>query len=445
MRGSMAGPARRVYLPALVVTLVSLALAGGAAAVIPPDVPLTSRPPMGARAAGMAGATIALPDDGGSLLQNPGALAGVLRPSAGGAVDRRTLEQDVNYLGQRETSKNAKTKISQLGFAYPFPVYRGSFVIGMSYDRVIPLDGEYYRAGPGGQTETETILEDGGVGAWSAGLAFDASSSLSLGISGTILAGSSRRERNFDYRQGGGPDWELTRSTTEMDLNAVTGTVGALLRPSPWIRAGVVLRFPENYTLKGQITEDVQRYQVTGDTLDYRDTYAFEDKVKLPLRVSAGLAVAAGGALRGLTITGQADLADWTQIDYAGPIRTSNREYAYRSVTDLRFGLEYARDLELAAGSRLPLRLRAGYASLPVPYRLIATDVFLGSYRAATFDSDRSTVSAGLGFGLDPNTMLDLAWNRTSFERSGAADNGRVTREVVRESSVVAGITFRMQ
>lgn len=415
-------------------------------ATMPPDVPLVWRPPTGARAAGMAGAYVAVADDSEALLHNPAALSRVDRPEISGTVEWRVPKQEITYLGGPETSKMTKTRIHALGFAYPFPVYRGSFVVGMTYDRAIPLDNEYFRRGGGGgvQQEEESILEEGGVGAWTSGLAFDISPTLSLGASGTILAGSSRRDRTFSYAQAGGTDWEATKSGTEMDVDAITGTFGALVRPSSAVRAGLVLHLPESFTLKGQINEDTRRYQAAGDTLDYRDQYRFEDKLKFPLRISAGLAVAVGGPLTGLIIAGQADVADWTQIDYAGPLRTADRQYAYRSVTDLRIGLEYTRSITIAPGSRQPLRLRAGYASLPVPYRLVGTDVFLGGYDIARFAPDRTLLSAGLGIGLDPNTTLDAAWTHTDFERSGESAAGVVTTERVSETSILVGVSFRM-
>jgi long-subunit fatty acid transport protein len=421
-------------------------LAGDAGAAMPPDLPLVWRPTTGTRAAGMAGAYVAMADDYEALLHNPAALSRVDRPEIGGTVEWRVPKQEVAYLDRTETSKLTKTKIHALGFAYPFPVARGAFVVGMAYDRVIPLDSEYFRSGAGSgvQREEESILEEGGVGAWTSGLAFDLSPTLSLGVSGSILAGSSRRDRTFTYAQSGGPDYENTTSNTEMDLTAITGTVGALVRPMNAVRAGFVLRLPETFTLKGKINEDVRRYQVAGDTLDYQDQYRFEDKVKLPLRASAGLAVALGGPLAGLTVAGQADVADWTQIDYAGPLRTADRQYAYRAVTDLRIGLEYVRGITLTPGPRQPLRLRAGFASLPVPYRLVGTDVFLGEYQVAHFAPDRRLWSAGIGIGLDPNTTLDAAWTHTAFERSGTSDAGVITRERVSETSILVGISFRM-
>jgi long-subunit fatty acid transport protein len=396
----------------------------------------------------MAGAYVAIADDYEALVHNPAALARVSRLELSGTVEQRAPRQEVTYLNRPEVSRVTKTKIHALGFAYPFPVYRGSFVVGMSYDRAIPLDSEYYRAGAGGGVglEQESIIEEGSVGAWTSGVAFDLSPTLSLGASGTVLAGSSRRDRTFHYGQWQerNGDFEATISTTNMDIDAVTGTLGALLRPFEFVRAGIVLHLPETHTLKGRITEDTQRYQVAGDTLDYRDEYRFEDKVKLPLRISLGLAAAPGGALTGLTVTGQADLADWTQIDYAGPIRTADRQYAYRSVTDLRVGIEYARELATTSDSRLPLRLRAGFASIPVPYRLVVTDVFQGLYDTAQFAPNRTMLSAGFGLGLDPNTTIDAAWTRTKFERSGRSSAGAVTREMVSENSILVGLTFRI-
>ena len=450
MRRALIPSRCRLWARVLILVGLAFAMAAEARAVILPDIPLIWRPPTGARAAGMAGAYTAIADDAEALLYNPAALARVVRPEISGSVERRTPKQDVTYLGRPESSNFTKTKIHAVGFAYPFPVYRGSLVIGMSYDRTIPLDSDYYREGAGGNVryEKETIIEEGSVGAWTSGVAFDLSPTLSLGASGTILAGSSRRDRTFQFRSMDGP-WNLDTAsgTDNTGIDAVTGTIGALLRPSKSVRLGIALHLPESFTMKGRFnssdtwtSNDAPVYTTVDDTL-----YSFEYKLKLPLRVSLGLALAPGGSLTGLTVSGQADLADWTQMELAEQtLRTGDRQYAYRSVTDLRVGLEYARDLALTSESHLPLRLRAGFASIPVPYRLVGTDIFLGEAGAARFAPDRTLLSAGFGLGIDPNTTLDAAFTRTNFERSGQSAAGAITRERVSENSILVGLTFRI-
>jgi long-subunit fatty acid transport protein len=459
MRRALISSRCRPWALAPILVGLAFAIAGDVRAVILPDIPLVWRPPTGARAAGMAGAYVAIADDSEALLHNPAALARVARPEISGTVERRTPKQEVTYLGHPEVSQLTKTKIHTLGFAYPFPVARGSLVIGMAYDRAIPMDSEYFRTGTGGgvQSEEESVIEEGDVGAWTSGVAFDLSPTLSFGASGTILAGSSRRDRTFHFRSATGPDREDTKSTTDnTGINAVTGTLGAQLRPSKSVRMGIALHLPETFTLKGRFTRDIQHYReavrdilgnriAAGDTLDYAEDYRFEYKVKLPLRVSLGLALAPGGPLTGLIVSGQADLADWTQMELAEQtLRTGDRQYAYRSVTDLRIGLEYARDMAITNESHLPLRLRAGFASIPVPYRLVGTDIFLGEAGDARFAPDRTLLSAGFGLGIDPNTTLDAAWTHTNFERSGQSAAGAITRERVSENSILVGLTFRI-
>lgn len=459
MRRAWTWSLRRPRALATVIVGLGITLAGDVQALILPDIPLVWRPPTGARAAGLAGAYVAIADDHEALLHNPAALARVPRPEISGTVERRAPRQEVTYLGHPEVSRVTKTTLHAAGFAYPFPVYRGSFVVGMAYDRAIPMNSEYFRTGAGGRvrSEKESIIEEGSVGAWTTGVAFDLSPTLSLGASGTILAGSSRRDRTFHHLSTTGPDYGIDTSsrTDNTSINAVTGTVGALLRPSKSVRLGITLHLPETYTLKGRYVWSGQFYEAVLDSLGRElrvGTYVyeprddrFEYKLKLPLRVSTGVAVAAGGPLTGLTVAGQVDLADWTQMELAGStLRTEDRQYAYRSVTEWRGGLEYAREMAITTDSPLPLRLRAGYAYIPVPYRFVGTDVFLAEAATARFAPNRTMISAGFGLGLDPNTMLDAAWTRTSFERSGTSTAGVVTTERVSENSILVGLTFRI-
>ena len=102
---------------------------------------------------------------------------------------------------------------------------------------------------------------------------------------------------------------------------------------------------------------------------------------------------------------------DWQEIKYPGPTRdldtltTHNYtgDYIYESTTDIRVGVEYA----LGA---LPLRLRAGYAYVP-----LELDWF-------SVTKDRTSISLGAGVVIESALGLDVAWQRTSFERESVAD-----------------------
>jgi len=444
MPSRICSPVTRTLFGALLSALAAaIVLPAAAPAQILPDLPMVHRIGVGARALGMAGAFAAIGDDASGLYYNPAGLAQLRATEFSGSVQSRSVQYETTYAGNGESSDLDKSRIHSFSFGYPFPTWRGGLAIGFAYHRVGDFDQDYYRRGSGGaiQSEEESILEEGGLGAYQAGFAVQVSPTLSLGITGSILAGTSTRDRDFRYEEAGSPDYEITTTSTELDLVAISGTLGAMYHAAPF-RLGLALHLPESYSVDGRSTEDVRRYQQDGDTLDYYDPdIRFEDEIDLPFRTSLGLAVSPALAAGELTVSVQWDYADWQQIDYAGLLRTDDREYAYRSTHDLRFGVEFA-------PARLPLRLRAGYLHQPLAYRLIATDVFMGSAGVARIDSDRRYFTFGAGLQLDPTFRIDAAYLTGGFERSGVsgrpgpADSRPATSEKVDDSRFLLGATF---
>lgn len=415
---------------------IAFGLVGGsAAAAVPPEIPLVPRLGVGARALGMGGAYTAVADDYAALYYNPAGLAQIRRTEFGIGFDHRSVKSINTYLGNRESTPLDKTRIESLGFAYPFPTYRGSLVIGMAYHRVATFDQDYFRQGSGGEivSESESIREDGSLGSYEAGFAWDLSPTLSVGAAGVILAGSSDRHRDFEYEGDNGIDFESTITQTHMDITAITGTLGAMVRFDPKVRLGMALHLPESFNLDGRILDDVIRYQADPvDTLDYVDEYSFKDDLSLPFRFSAGLSYAS----RGLLVSGDLTYADWKEIDYDGPIR-NGRDYAYRATTDLRFGVEYALPTEP------PVRIRAGFISQPLAYQLIATDVFYGVANKADLTWDNRYFTLGGGILLDRSLTLDLSYVFGGYKREGSSPVGRTVEEI-KDRRLNLAATFRL-
>lgn len=416
-------------------------IVGTSTASIPPEIPLLQRPGNGARALGLGGAYVAVANDYHALAWNPAGLAELHRIEFGGALEKRTLDTKASYLGRHESTPLNRSRVQSLGFAYPFPTYRGSVAIGLSYERTTPLDQDYYRKGSNQSVgfEEESILEDGSLNAWRAGFAFAATEKLSLGVSGALFVGSSERDRRFEYR-GTGIDRESTHTQTTIDYLAVSGTLGALAKLSPHARFGIALHLPEHFTLDGTGSDDIFRVEeVTAggqsyvDSLNYFENFFFEDEVELPFRIAAGLAVNRGPIL----LTGDLTFADWQEVRYAGPLRTDDRGYAYRATTDLRVGGEWS-------FTSFPLSLRAGFASTPVPYNQVGTDIYHGRSVRARFSPERRSWSAGASYLVDPSMALEVALVSGTFERSGSSPEGRVTTERYEEQRIYLGTQFRL-
>jgi long-subunit fatty acid transport protein len=413
-----------------------LVLPAPADATIPPELPFTSRRGVGARAMGMGGAYSAVANDYHGLYYNPAGLTRLRDAEFGLAFDKRSVDANNRYLGDEESTGSDNTSLESIGFVYPYPTYRGSLAFGLSYERVSAFDLDYFRSGENDAVafEEESIEEDGSLGAYQAGFAWELSPSVALGFTGTILAGSSDRRRTFDFEADNGIDRESTITETMTDLTAITGSIGILYRLTEQLDLGLVVRLPENFDLDGTVHDDVIRYQQSPeDTLDFIDDFNFSDDLTLPYRITGAVAYQAGGFL----LSGEATYVDWKEIDYFGEIRTDDRGFAYRSTTDLRVGGEYT-----IPGQ--PLRLRAGFASQPVPYDVIAVDVFRGEARRASFDHDFRFFTFGAGLELDEAFSIDAAYMTGSFQRTGESENG-ATEEELQEKRLILGATFRVK
>ncbi len=250
-----------------------------------PEIPLTFRTPVAARYAGMGGTSIAFADDHSALLSNPATLGLVRAIEFSVGFDRQRGEMDVTYLGKRETAEFGKTRLSHLGFAYPFPTYRGSLVIGFAYGRVAGLDSGYLRSGSSNQVmERELILEDGGLGAYSAGVALEVSQNLTLGVTGTILGGKSHSERTARYDD---PSYaEAISYITDAEFHGITGSLGALVNLENGLRMGLTLQLPEG--IDADVSTDDQ---FSSSDTTYSEAYSYSDRIDsaVPARCGAGV------------------------------------------------------------------------------------------------------------------------------------------------------------
>jgi hypothetical protein len=428
----------------LVLGLGLAASASGQEVTNVPEIPLTFRTPVAARYAGMGGASIAFADDHTALFSNPATLGLVRSIEFAAGFDRQSGEMKVGFFGTEKTADFGKTRLSHLGFAYPFPTYSGSLVIGFAYGRVCGLDSAYLRQGSAGQgQERESILEDGGLSSYAAGVALEVSPNLTLGITGTILGGSSTRERSnsYDDLSYGEEGYMIT----DTDFTGITGSLGALLNMGNGLRLGLLLQLPEG--IDADVAVDDQFF--SSDTLcTYHDHYGVSDRIELPFRLGAGLAF----ARKYWILAADAVYGDWRQVDYGGLMRTGEGLEAYRETIALRLGGE------VLLPTALPLRLRAGYAYEPLPYQVVLTQTAIGCpyapaeylvrkprYEEASFQQDRQYLTFGGGILLAESFTLDVAYMYGGFERTGTESSSTLYREEQTDGRLLFSLSMRLR
>jgi len=402
--------------------LVAIAAPAAAQELAPVEVPFTSTMGFGARALGMGAAHTAVVEDLSAIYYNPAGLAQIRRIEVGGtlAFDRR--DQSVDLSGTVSDVDLRNTHLNSVGFAYPFPTYRGSLVIGGAYNRRVNLNSDFLRQGtlpPYDSNERESILEEGSLNSWTAAAALDVSPNISIGGAVSYLSGSTDRRDEFIYAD---PRYDLDSVVeTGADISGWTGSFGSLVRLGPVARLGFQVQFPQTIDIDGVEFVSEEFTDREDPESDFSDEFevAFTDDIDLPFSFAGGIAFTP----KNFVLAADVRFTDWTQIRYAGPVRveyeqadesgetTLVREDAYRAATEIHLGAEYVLPV-------YPVRFRAGFFTEPVAYNLVLTDVFGGVNRVADYDPDRRFFTLGMGALFEDVLTVDVAYVTGKYERS---------------------------
>ncbi len=407
---------------------------------------------MGARAMGMGGAYTAVSEDVTAIEYNPAGLAQIRRVELSGGLVRSNTDWTVRHFGATTTDQSS-LRLDHLALAYPVATYRGSLVFAGGFHRAADTDVSLLRQGYAvpiqghtpGLFELEDYLREGAVDQWTVAVAMDLSPNISVGASLSYLSGTSKESLTLaNYRAvpsaGGvildfGGDnalddrvFESTVSRTS-DLTGYTGSIGFMGYLDSGFRLGLSLDLPKKLTYDVNVNtrmEDWEKIDVARSFL--------QDDITLPLSVNGG--VSWGG--RGLLLSGGLRWTDYSQIDFEGKIYAPYsgtgdpsfaRDLAYRSVVAVNAGGEYQ-------FAKLPLRVRAGFYTEPLPYKLIAADtdfafvpdddnsqttddasVVYRDYPEARIVSDRKYWTLGAGVLVQEALTLDLAVVHGTWER----------------------------
>ena len=245
-----------------------LILAGALIALAPPvtsqadsgwvsplgEIPLTNPLVTGARAAGMGFVSMAVADDGSAITSNPAALTRLNRAELSAGFRRGAFGIEGRMAGSGFKDEISGTDYASFRFAYPFPAFRGSLVLGLSAERIYNFRDSRvarYRETVEGSGDVwsvgEDYFSDGGITALSAACALDVSPIISLGATFSYLTG--------DYSSG---DGELVGSEPERRLGHLgrhalhlVENAARLHHGHPFLRASLALSHPRLRRLLG--------------------------------------------------------------------------------------------------------------------------------------------------------------------------------------------------
>lgn len=364
----------------------------------------------GARAIAMGGAYTSIGGDFSATLWNPAALADIRRIEVYGSMSHLMRENRTALLSNRAsfdpTSRKDDedfTKFNDIGVAYPVPTIRGSLVFAFGFNRVKSFDSNFdfrsFNQSPD-DLVNQAWKEDetGGLNVWNLSGAVDVSPNISLGATlnfwtgGTDFA-STFREVDID------DNYTFTDFTVENGLNtdvsgfnAKLGAVyrAGILRLGATMATPVTFKVKEDWTFRENLTFD------DGSFSDSTDAGFFEYKIRSPFTFTAGASL----NLLNFVFSGDVEYNDWTQIRYRTepPIADLTRTEAnriirdnYRATTRIRLGAEFTLPLT-------GLSFRAGYFRDP------------SIIDNRPDDEDKQFLSAGVGFLLDKQVKLDVAF-----------------------------------
>jgi len=362
---------------------------------------------LGARAMGMGGAHIAVAEDFSALWWNPAGLSRIRRIElSGGLIYEKERNRTLLYnYGKGETDSH--TKLASGGIAVPIPIYRGSFVFGVGFNRPKSFDSSLKfrgRSPEEGFWQEGLELRSGGLYNWALGAAIDLSPSLSAGATIMLWGGEEdytwNMAKNILDAQG---DTLLVVNNRDHFLDDYSGInlkLGLLFRANRYIIFGGTLESPLRLTIEQDWTSQTDSLFNNDSTIQTEDYGYYKYKLRLPYKLCLGARL----TLPYLILATDLNYTDWSQAEYKYPPEdvSSFNPYmsdAYRDVLSWHIGAE-------TLVPTLGVKLRLGYYRDPIPYKL------------KKVKNSRDYFTFGLGFLMGRVMTLDFALVHGLWETS---------------------------
>jgi len=340
---------------------------------------------MGARALAMGGAYTAVSNDYSATFWNPAGLSQLNKSSFYASIGHLTHSADISY-GSNSPSifEDSYSRLDGIGATFKVPTQRGSLVWAIGRNTLYGFDNNLSTS-IGTSGEEISVLENGGIHAWTGAMGIEISPRTSFGISLNLLTG----DREFDLQKRG-----TTGDLAFTIKNEYTGfslIFGGLYRGDKAI-FGLSITMPTYYKVD----------DIGIGSLD--DVPANEYKLNLPFKANVGLSTNLGAVL----IAADLHFIDYSQIDFSSNIVDTNgviidgeinRDILLNLSSNIGYGvgLEYLLPFTNA-------KIRFGLSNTPSAFKNDDGD-------------DRLALSTGIGMLLDKQIKLDLTYIRTSWER----------------------------
>lgn len=425
---------------------------------------------LGVRSMAMGGAYVGVADDFTAVFWNPAGLAQMQQREVYVAFLRNAKDNSATVapstpLRSSASADVSNTRFGSLGFVYPYPVYRGAFVLAAGFHRVKDFDSALLLPGLPVQRNTagevvgdslefrDTFLSEGELAVSSIAAAVDVTESVALGMTLSLISGENTTENTFVSLDS--EDLFFERRFVDkvffIDDYETTwqATFGAMLRTprvNPRLRLGATMTtgptHKVNYTYRAPPDTAFTLVEFDDGRVESARSIDREASYKIDLPLSFGF----GGSyevMPGLLVAGSVHATEWTQTEYADSdvfeLRTDTSfEDQYDDIIRTHVGVEW----------QVPwvaVDLRGGYYTDPLPFigprdpTRLADPVTNPVIRIL---QDRSYITLGGGVVLDESVRADLAWTHGSYERSEGIDQAEV-REEVTVDRLFVGVSYR--
>lgn len=416
----------------------------------------------GARALAMGGAYAGVADDYTAIYWNPAGLADLEKSQFYGEVSHLQYNNSATFKDNLTDESQNYTRLRSLGYAFPLPTTRGSFVMALGYNRVKDFDQQLIFSGFNRESngllftvddvdydfdrdvfQTERISDEGGLNQWSLAAGMALSPNFTAGITLNAWTGESDyslsflqedTEGNYDTFPADFDSYLLERNLNT-DYSAVGMKIGGMFHLNQGVKIGGAVNFPVTFTVEEVFTEN--------DNLTFDDGFEdpvefepgqFEYDVKTPFVFDAGASV----SQRMFTLAGSFRYRDWSQTRF----KFDDESLGSSGISDLQSENNYIREnfratLEYRFGGEFYLRnmnayLRGGYALVPSPLKDVSSDY------------DKKYISGGIGFVLDRFVMLDVTYQHGSWKQeSEDALTPGITEEDISTNKVLVGLKYR--
>ncbi len=452
---------------AIILFLLTLPIAASRAQVIEDALRLAPSPSLvNARSAGMGNAFVGLADDASALFWNPAGLGQLRLSEFSFGLSNVGMSNDASVLGVSTTGDNSSTVISNLQFALPFPVARGSFVLGAGYTRIADYTGalsvDVYNPTSSIQTslydadnedldfawnlgledtlvlsyqdqgqpgwlaipvtnrvqQTMDVLEDGSLDLWSFGGSMEVAPDAMIGLALNVVSGSYRYDRTFvevdvqNAHQGDiiGID-NVTRTDfqqleieelIEQDLSGWNMRIGFLYNFRDKARFGVAVQTGGSINVNEDY-EKIGRSRFANSNLSYELTAPDNSyDISTPAVYSVG---ASYNPVDWATIAADFDLVDYSKLEFDQSLDFNTTALN----RDIRKFFRSTNSFRLGGEVRIPstgLVLRGGFGYNYSPF---SDDEGKSEYDVKTF-------SGGIGYVFESNFAVNAAFSASTYD-----------------------------